>query len=75
MEEVIEEEEEQVTKAEVIHISGRTGSRGQVTQVKVQFHVNNSEKKRSLLRNVMGPIQVQDHLAMLECEREARRLR
>ena len=56
----------------VSEIIGRTGSRGAITQVKVQFTDN---KERFLIRNVMGPVKVGDVLVLLESEREARRLR
>jgi small subunit ribosomal protein S28e len=58
--------------AVVSEIIGRTGSRGAITQVRVQFTDN---RDRFLIRNVMGPVKVGDVLVLLESEREARRLR
>ena len=58
--------------AEVQNVIGKTGSRGGITQVKVQF-LNQSE--RLLVRNVKGPVRKGDILALLVSEREARRLR
>jgi small subunit ribosomal protein S28e len=59
--------------AKVVEIVGRTGTRGEVIQVRCEVMEGNDAGK-ILVRNVKGPIQQGDVLLLLETNMQARRL-
>ncbi len=65
---------EEGTPAEVVEIIGRTGVRGEVTQVMVKL-LDGPEKGRVKRRNIYGPVKVGDIVILLSTKHEAKEIK
>nr|5T2A_AZ Chain AZ, eS28 [Leishmania donovani] len=76
-EEVVAQGTDQAQVGLIIKVLGRTGSRGNVTQVRVRLmaEAGSPDYNRTIVRNVKGPCKENDMLSLMETEREARRLK
>lgn len=64
------QEKQERYQGKVIELIGRTGARGEATQVRVKV-LTGQDKGKVIRRNVKGPVRESDILMMLETEIEA----
>lgn len=60
--------------AVIEEIIGRTGFRGEITQVKARI-LQGNEQGKTMRRNVKGPVRLRDIIMLRETQIEARRIR
>jgi len=63
-----------VVPAVVEELVGRTGFRGEISQVKVRI-LQGNEQGKTMRRNVKGPVRLRDIIMLRETQIEARRIR